>query len=215
VGLLEPVKLIFALLVVVAAIPAGLGSMWVVRLLQVGAPLPRAGVMISAMACMYAWAAVAVPAGWPLAASLALAWTLFTLATIDVIAMRLPDVLTLSLTVVGLGLSLVMPGAPILGHLAGAAVGYAVLAALAWAYRRARGRDGIGLGDAKLLAAAGAWLGWAALPSVLLLACLGAFAWVAVRRLRGDLQSLTAPVAFGAPLALAFWIVWLTGPLSI
>ena len=50
---------------------------------------------------------------------------------------------------------------------------------------------------------------------VLLLACLGAFAWVAARRLRGGLPSLAAPVAFGAPLALAFWIVWLAGPLSV
>src|SRR3546814_16185239 len=65
-------------------------------------------------------------------------------------------------------------------HLVVALLGFALLAGLGFFYRRWRGRDGLGLGDAKLAAAGGAWLGWAALPSILLLASLGGFLWVAM-----------------------------------
>jgi leader peptidase (prepilin peptidase)/N-methyltransferase len=75
--------------------------------------------------------------------------------------------------------------------------------------------DGLGLGDAKLLGAGGAWLGWAPLPSVLVIACLASIVWVAVRRLSQGPRALQSPIAFGAPLALAIWIVWLYGPLAV
>ena len=86
--------------------------------------------------------------------------------------------------------------------LAGAAAGYGLLAGLGYVYRRLRGRDGLGLGDAKLLAAAGAWLGLASLPWVVLAAALlGLLLALAQRR---PLQAETA-VPFGPALALAFW----------
>ena len=56
------------------------------------------------------------------------------------------------------------------GHLIGGVLGFAAFFLIAWLYRQLREREGLGLGDAKLLAGAGAWLGWAALPSVVLLA---------------------------------------------
>jgi leader peptidase (prepilin peptidase)/N-methyltransferase len=97
-------------------------------------------------------------------------------------------------------------------HLASALAGFAAFAAIALAYRRLRGREGLGLGDAKLLAAAGAWLGWQALPGLVLVAALGALAVALARTATGGTLSATMRVAFGSYLALAFWLVWLLGP---
>ena len=169
--------------------------------------------MLTALAPIFLWAALAGPAGAILAASLVLGWTLVVLAAIDVLSFRLPDALTLPLLLAGLAVSLLLPDRPLLDHLAGAAVGWSGLAGLAWAYRRARGVDGLGLGDAKLLGAAGAWLGWTPLPSVLIIGCLVAFAWVGARTLRNGRAAAQERLAFGAPLSLAIWIVWLHGPL--
>ncbi len=162
-----------------------------------------------------AWAALVTPGGVVLALSLGLGWTLLALAAVDVAVLRLPDALTLPLLAAGLAATSLLPGRPLADHLAGAGIGWSALVGVAWAYRRWRGVDGLGLGDAKLLGAGGAWLGWRALPSVLLIACLAAFLWVAVRRLGQGPQALEAPIAFGAPLALAIWIVWLHGPLAL
>src|SRR5689334_20682973 len=104
------------------------------------------------------WAAVVMPSTWLLAATLALGWTLLTLGIVDLIAFRLPDVLTLPLAASGLLLSLWLPDHDPLAHLVGAAAGFLVLYLIAILYRRARAREGLGLGDAKLAAAAGAWL---------------------------------------------------------
>jgi leader peptidase (prepilin peptidase)/N-methyltransferase len=163
---------------------------------------------------VFAWAAVMTPQGLVLGASLVLGWSLFTLALIDLTVFRLPDALTLPLIALGLGLSVLLPGRPILDHLAGAAAGWGALAALAFVYERLRGREGVGLGDAKLLGAAGAWLGWRPLPSVILLACAAAFVWVGFQAMRRGRTALGDRIAFGAPLCLAFWVVWLHGPLA-
>jgi leader peptidase (prepilin peptidase)/N-methyltransferase len=78
-------------------------------------------------------------------------------------------------------------------------------------YRYARGRDGIGLGDAKLLAAAGAWVGVEALPTVLLIASLSGSVFASILKLRGMTLTSETRVAFGPFLALSFWLVWLYG----
>lgn len=142
-----------------------------------------------------------VPDAWVAAL---LGWWLLALALIDLRTWRLPDALTLPLLVAGLGAAALHqpPETPLIGALAGAAAGYGVLAGLGYVYRRLRGRDGLGLGDAKLLAAAGAWLGLASLPWVVLAAALlGLLLALAQRR---PLQAETA-VPFGPALALAFW----------
>ncbi len=87
----------------------------------------------------------------------------------------------------------------------GAACGYTGFALLAWAYRRLRGREGLGLGDAKLLAAGGAWLGAALLPDVLLAAAGTAILW-ALRR--GPVDP-AARVPFGPFLGAGIWVIWL------
>ena len=97
-----------------------------------------------------------------------------------------------------------------LGNLAAALIGAACLFAVREAYFRLRGREGLGLGDVKLAAVAGAWTGFAGLPPVLLLACLGAIAAILAASIRGK-ASLTATTAvpLGATLAPAIWLVWL------
>ena len=81
---------------------------------------------------------------------------------------------------------------------------------LALAYRRLRGRDGLGGGDAKLIAAAGAWCGLAALPFVVLgSALLGLLAALGLA-LTGRTMTSTTRIPFGPCIALAFWLVGCT-----
>ena len=143
-------------------------------------------------------------------------WWLLTLAWIDWRCWLLPDALTLPLSVAGLAEAAVFAPADFLDRAAAAALGYAVLSIVALVYRRWRGLDGLGMGDAKLLAAAGAWVGVAALPQVVLLAALSALIVVLGLRLAGvaQLHAHTA-VPFGPFLALAAWAVWLGGPLPL
>ena len=138
-----------------------------------------------------------------------LGWTLLALAWIDLEWLILPDALTLPLLLAGLGATwLAAPEA--LGDAAiGAALGWLVFAAVAAGYRALRGREGLGGGDAKLLGAAGAWLGWQALPDVMLLAALAALTATAALRLRHRPVAAEAPLAFGPWLALAIWGGWL------
>jgi leader peptidase (prepilin peptidase)/N-methyltransferase len=162
-----------------------------------------------------AW--LAPPAGFPRPLGLILGWGLLTLSLVDMADLRLPDVLTLPLALIGLlaaaaGLSGGAVGfAPTvaLARLTGAIVGWAAFAGLARAYQWRRGKAGLGLGDAKLAACAGAWLGWRALPIWVLAACALAFAWIAVRALRRRPAALGEPFAFGPMLALALWLCWL------
>ena len=74
-----------------------------------------------------------------------------------------------------------------------------------------RGRDGLGQGDAKLLAASGAWLGVAALPNVVLFAAVAGLAMAAVLSLGGKVLTARTMLPFGPCLALATWLIWLQG----
>lgn len=160
-----------------------------------------------------ALSAVFVTNGWIAVASCLLGWVLLTLSAIDWRTGFLPDVLTLPLIAAGLGVAYAIDPASILDHVIGAAAGFISFALLATGYRRFRGRDGLGLGDAKLLAASGAWLSWIGLPSVILLAAISGLAFVLLLSLSGTKIVSTARIAFGPALALATWIVWLFGPL--
>ncbi len=203
-----------ALAAVISALPLGWAAAACAdRFVTVGEGLPPSlSILLQGLGAL--WALSVMPNDWTLAAALGLFWALSVLACIDVLALRLPDVFTLTLAAAGLLASFWLPGRPIIDHLAGAAAGYGVLALLEWAYRRVRGRPGLGMGDAKLLAAAGAWLGWQALPSVLLIACAGGLVWAlaAAPSREGGAQQ---PIPFGAPLCLAIWLVWLYGPLQL
>jgi leader peptidase (prepilin peptidase)/N-methyltransferase len=140
-----------------------------------------------------------------------LGWTLLTLAWIDLRHLLLPDAITLPLLVAGLLVSWWFEPDQIIDHALGAAAGYLFFRAVAGGYRVLRGRDGLGAGDAKLLAAAGAWVGWAALPAVVLAAALLGIAMAALVFLRGGGLHGGMRLPFGPALALALWIVQLTG----
>jgi leader peptidase (prepilin peptidase)/N-methyltransferase len=159
-----------------------------------------------------ALSAVMVLSGWLLWASLGLGWALLTLAAIDWREFVLPDVITLPLIPSGLMVAWAIDPALLGGHVLGAFAGFAALALIASVYRRVRGREGLGLGDAKLLAAAGAWLGWHGLPSVVLIAAVSALAMALAAAFGGGKLAWTSRIAFGPHLALAFWLVWLFGP---
>lgn len=108
-------------------------------------------------------AVIAFDGGWSLAASL-FGWMLLFGALVDLRTFILPDVVTLGLIPPGLLLAWISGGLDrFLDHALATLTGFVSLAVIAWAYRRLRGREGLGLGDAKLLAAGGAWSGLFAL----------------------------------------------------
>jgi leader peptidase (prepilin peptidase) / N-methyltransferase len=161
------------------------------------------------------WAAT-LQQDWLLLASAVFGWLLLCLAWIDARTQRLPDALTLPLAASGLVAAACFDNGAILNHLIGAGAGFAGFWLLAIAYRHLRRRDGLGLGDAKLLAGLGAWLSWEGLPTVVFLGAAIAIALTLGRILiSGKAAQATSRqrIAFGPALALAGWIVWLYGPL--
>jgi leader peptidase (prepilin peptidase) / N-methyltransferase len=136
-----------------------------------------------------------------------LGWSLLTLAWIDWEHMLLPDALTLPLVLAGLGATLLLDPAAIAEHAAAAAVGYGAFRAIEIAYRRLRGRDGLGQGDAKLMAAAGAWLGLILLPIVVFTAAMLGLAIAAGQRIAGQEVHRTTAIPFGPALCAAIWVV--------
>ena len=136
-------------------------------------------------------------------AALAALWLLLLApALLDARHMWLPDPLTLVLAAGGLLFGGLIAGVALTDRLIGGAAGYLSLSLIALAYRRWRGREGLGGGDPKLLGAIGLWTGWAALPIIALLAALaGIGTALATGRSRLD------RMPFGTLLALAtiFW----------
>ena len=148
----------------------------------------------------------AFPASLPtplfVGATIVLFVMLLAISLIDIKSLRIPDKLSLPLIAIGLALAVLNSRTAALDHAIGAAAAFLVFAGLGEAFFRMRGIDGLGLGDAKLFAAAGAWLGWQNLPLVLLLASVGgliqALLW----------QKPQAQMAFGPWIALAMGLVW-------
>lgn len=170
----------------------------------------------TAAALIGVWAALNGQ-GWMLmAATAVLGWQLLLIALVDGEHFWLPDVLTWPLAGTGLIAAWLLGGAPgLIASAVGVVAGFGLLWLLAFAYRRVRGRDGLGGGDPFLFGAAGAWVGWMGLPSVLLWACAAAFSLVAARlvlrrTVRGDDR-----LPFGVFLAIGIWLTWLYGPLGL
>ena len=154
--------------------------------------------------------AFALSPGWAGLASAAFGWWLLLLACLDFEHHWLPDRLTLPLVPAGLAAAWAGIGPPLGDRAIGAAAGFAALWLIASAYRRLRGREGLGGGDPKLLAGIGAWLGWLQLPFVLLGAGVAGLAWVLLMRARGKEVRATTRVALGTLLCLSAWPIWLT-----
>ena len=199
-----------ALIVAVGSLPAGAAAAFAARRFS-HTGKPEIWMMVGACLGLGLWAAYVMPPGFLLAASCVLGWTLLVLATVDMLALRLPDLLTLPLIAAGLVVSWFLPERDLLGHAIGAAVGLAAFWSIAMLYRAMRGQEGLGMGDMKLAAAAGAWLGWQALAFVVLLACAVGLVWVGIATMRRGRAALDERIPFGIALAFAIWIIWLYG----
>ena len=124
-------------------------------------------------------------------------WLLLPLALLDARHFWLPDRLNLLLGITGLLGAGAMLGTSLVDRWAGAVVGGLVLAGAAACYRRVRGKDAMGGGDPKLVAAIGAWIGWQVLPLMLLLASLGGIVWALCTQRKGDRPLGERRVPFG------------------
>jgi leader peptidase (prepilin peptidase) / N-methyltransferase len=151
-------------------------------------------------------------ADWTAALVLVFTWTLIALTFIDADTTLLPDDLTLPLLWLGLLVNLagLMPGVTLRDAVIGAAAGYIALWSIYWAFKLATGKEGMGYGDFKLLAALGAWMGWKALlPVVLLSSVVGAVVGIVLIILARRGREI--PIPFGPYLAAAGFIVMLAG----
>lgn len=158
------------------------------------------------------WSVLVLP-GFLAWAGFALGVSLLALSVIDWRHQILPDEIALPLIPAGLAVAWWVEPAGLLPHTIGALAGFGLIMAVRSAYARVRGREGIGIGDAKLMAAAGAWVSWDGLPSVLLLAAGMGLVVSLARAARKGKFSPQQALAFGPYIALGFWMVWLYGPL--
>jgi leader peptidase (prepilin peptidase)/N-methyltransferase len=160
--------------------------------------------------------AVVFGASWQTPAALGFTFALLALTLIDLDHKLLPDSITVPLLWSGIALSLIpFPGGPLFADLhssvIGAVAGYVSLWGVYQLFKLATGKEGMGYGDFKLLAAIGAWVGWQMLPLVILLsAAVGTIVGTSMILLGG--RSRHAPIPFGPYLAAAGWVALLWGP---
>lgn len=149
--------------------------------------------------------------GWWIWIGSLFGWVLLGLAACDIRHMVLPNELTLPL--IPIGLIMIWQSAPnlLVDHLIGAALGYSLFYLISYSYEKFRGRIGLGLGDAKLMAVAGAWVSWAELPHVILGASLMALTWVIIARTPFKNIDWHRPIPFGPFLCIAIWGIWFWG----
>lgn len=178
---------------------------------SVGPALTRVRGMALGALGLALWAVAVVPAVVVWWACL-LGWGLLVLAAIDIACWRLPNVLTLPLGAAGLVFAALVPG-QLGAHAIGWGLGLGIVVAINLLWRTFRGQDGFGWGDAKLLAAGGAWTGWAGLGGILFLAAVSALLAVGLWRWRGGRISPDLALPFGPALALGIWVTFLHGPL--
>lgn len=149
-------------------------------------------------------------ASWQFLAALGFSWTLIILFYIDVENKILPDNLTLSLLWAGLLINTAQIFTPIENAIFGAVFGYVFFWIIAFLYHHWRGIEGLGLGDAKLLSACGAWFGWQMLPLIILLSSLlgTVIGIVYLLMRRGNLREA---IPFGPFIAIAAFISMIWG----
>ncbi|WP_293933232.1 A24 family peptidase [Iodobacter sp.] len=143
-------------------------------------------------------------------AAILLTWFLIALVFIDADTYLLPDSITLPLLWLGLLFNLNNVFVPLDQAVIGAAAGYLVLWSVYWIFKLITGKEGMGYGDFKLLAALGAWFGWQALPSVILLSSIsGAVIGIALAILAK--RGMGKPMPFGPYLGIAGWLTLIFG----
>lgn len=134
------------------------------------------------------------------AGALVFLWAMIALTFIDVDTQLLPDNITLPLLWAGLALNLGGVFTDLASAVIGAMAGYLVLWSIYWAFKLATGKEGMGYGDFKLLAAIGAWLGWTLLPVVILLSSVVGAA-VGIALIVAARHGRNVPIPFGPYLA--------------
>ena len=176
---------------------------------------PAVELLTALLSALLAWR---LGFGAPLAAGLILVWALIALAAIDLDTQLLPDAITLPLLWIGIAVNLGGTFVPLYSSVQGAMAGYLSLWSVYWAFKLAAGKEGMGYGDFKLLAAIGAWLGWQVLPFVVLVAAglgavIGTYALWRTRRGRDTRLPFGPYLAIGG-LAGLLWgreavILWI------
>ena len=141
-----------------------------------------------------------------------LGWFLIALFAFDITAFVLPNFLTYPLLVCGFLIALDSGAGAVVESAAGAFAGAFCLLLVKYSYRLLAKRDGLGMGDVKLFAAAGAWVGPAGLPQTLLIGSLLGLMYAAAHLRRPGKSMALEKVPFGASLCLALWITWVFGP---
>ncbi len=145
---------------------------------------------------------------WQAVAGMVLGWSLLALALLDAESMVLPDQITQPLLWLGLLLGVCGLFVPASDAIVGAAGGYLMLWGVNWLFKLLRGKEGMGHGDFKLMAALGGWFGWQALPALLLLSSLTGLACALVAVHLGGTDR-NAPFPFGPSIAVAGMFVLL------
>ena len=177
-----------------------------------GAPISARYPIVEALGAILAACAIwRFGATWQGLAACILLWTLTALTFIDFDTQLLPDDLTLPLVWAGLAANVFELFVPLRTAVIGAIAGYLSLWLVYWLFKLVRGKEGMGFGDFKLLAALGAWLGWQMLPLIVLLSsAVGAAIGLALIVFKGRDHSI--PLAFGPYLAIAGAIALFFGP---
>ena len=147
---------------------------------------------------------------WSCLAALTLTWSLIALSFIDIDHQLLPDSITLPLLWLGISVNLFSTYTDLQSSVIGAIAGYLSLWLVFQAFKLVTGKEGMGYGDFKLLAALGAWLGWTYLPSIVLLSSfVGASIGISLMILGKHQRDI--PIPFGPYLAAAGWLVLIWG----
>ncbi len=169
---------------------------------------PAVELLAGALALMAIWQ---FGPTWKGIAACGFLWTLIALAFIDADTQLLPDDLTLPLMWAGLAANLFGLFVPLASAVIGTIAGYLALWTLYWLFKLIRGKEGMGYGDFKLLAALGAWLGWPMLPQIVLVSSvLGAVGGIAMILLMG--RDRAVPIPYGPWLAAAGAVALFVGP---
>lgn len=170
---------------------------------------PRYPIIEALTGALFAVSAVQFGYGWALLGAAILAGALVALTFIDIDTQLLPDSITLPLLWVGLFFNVFATYTDLQSAVIGAIVGYLSLWAVYWSFKLSTGKEGMGYGDFKLLAALGAWLGWQVLPLIILLSSLvGAVVGILLIALAK--RGRNVPIPFGPYLSAAgvialFW----------
>lgn len=158
---------------------------------------PGVELLTGALAGLAAWQ---FGASWALVGALIFSFALVALTFIDLDTQLLPDSITLPLVWLGLLFNLQGTFVPLRDAVIGAVVGYLILWSIYWLFKLVTGKEGMGYGDFKLLAAIGAWFGWTVMPLVILLSSVvGLVAAVAMMMFSGLRRDQAIP--FGPYLA--------------